>query len=148
MKKIHYVLLGVVLAFVICIAVGLFMYFKPHKNISESKPDIILKASELFKAFETNETDATKKFVTGDPTIQVLGIVDEINKNQDTTATIILRNVAEYNGCITCTIDKSQFTKLDKFQKGTPIIIKGQCSGAQELVEKEIVMIRCIIVEK
>ena len=148
MKTIHYVLLAILVLILIGVSVGLFMYFKPHKNIGETKPDISITAKELVVSFSGNETESIKKFVTADPTIQVTGTVDEVNKANDTTGTIILRDASQFDGCVTCTIDKSQLPKLEMFKKGTPIVIKGQCSGIQELIEKEVIMFRCVIVEK
>lgn len=126
---------------------GYYFYNKPHKDISGTQPEIIVSDEEIFKAFESNEAEAIKKFVTGDPVVQVAGNIEEIIKNTDSSITVILKNKTKYNGDISCAMNKSETAKLQNTKQGSFIKIKGQCSGMQELIDKEVVFFRCVVTE-
>jgi len=142
-KKI--IILAVVFIIVICGSIGFYMFNKTFKNIANANPDIIVSDDQIFSEFEKNETTATKKFVTGDPIIEVSGVIAEITQNADTTTTIVFQNPAKYTGDISCTIVKTDVEKTKKLKQREKVTIKGQCSGMQELIDKEVILIRCII---
>ncbi len=145
LKKI--IIIVILVATAISVTVGLYLYNKPHKDILGSSADIVVTDDQIFKAFETNETNAIKKYVTGDPIIQVSGQIAEITKNTDSTTTVIFQNKSKYNGNVSCTIIKSESEKLRNKKVGENTCLKGQCSGMQELIDKEIIFLRCVFVK-
>jgi DNA/RNA endonuclease YhcR with UshA esterase domain len=130
----------------IALIVGLFTFFKPHKDFAVSKADFILTAQQLFDDFNTNEQAAIQKYVTEDKTVQITGIVQEISKEQDGTTTLL---ISQNNGeapIITCNLinnDNSEILKI-----GSTITLKGQCTGIQGLLDISVYMIRCAVVKE
>lgn len=139
-----HVLIFIVFDFLIFACIAYYFYNKPHKNIAESNADIMITDTEIFNAFEKDESAAIKKFVTGDPVVELSGIIYEMTVNADTTATIIFKD-PKYSGDVSCTLIKEESSKLKLFKTGDKIKVKGQCSGMQQLIDKEVVMLRCII---
>ena len=146
MKKKYYILIGILVVILTGVGIGLSMYFKPHKDFGKSKPDFILTAKDLFKEFDANETAANQKFVAEDKTVQLNGTVSELNKNQDGTNSIVLTD-PDMQGSINCSLMPSENDKAAKLRKGDRMTIKGQCTGMQELIEKQVIMIRCVVVD-
>jgi hypothetical protein len=141
--KIKYI---VIIAFSILIlgsAIAFWwIFYKPQKDYGSSKPDITISAKDFMKEFDADENAANKKFITGNKTIQVIGKISEINKNSDGTVKIILGDTG-FEGTISCTLMPDQTTNAEKYKKGDNVSIKGQCTGMQALLDKEIIMIRC-----
>jgi flagellar basal body-associated protein FliL len=144
MKKSYKILMIIALLAVIGGAIGYYMYQKPVKNFADSKADYTLAASALFNEFSTNSEEAVKKYVTADKTVLVDGIISDTKKNDDGTITIFLKMQSDddFVSC-TLTLDASQKINLADYPKGKSVKIKGQCSGMQELIGKEVIMIRC-----
>jgi len=128
----------------IVIGIALSMYFKPHKDFGASKPDLVVRADQLLMDFTKNETEANRKYVEGDETVMVEGIVDDVQTNPDTTVTIILKDNL-MPGSISCTLVPLESTKMLQIKKGISVRIKGQCTGLQELIDPQVIMIRCVI---
>lgn len=126
-------------------AVGYYLYQKPVKNFSTSEADLVLKSQDIFAEFVKDEVAANAKYVTDDKTIEVTGTINEITMNDDGTATIIL-DVADPDGGLSCSIIKEDSDFAKTLQIDSNVRIKGQCTGYQELISKEVVMIRCGIV--
>ncbi|MGA2298119.1 MAG: hypothetical protein ABSG15_11280 [FCB group bacterium] len=145
-KKVIYISGTVLLIALIGGAIGLYMYFKPVKNFATSKADYVVTAQSLYGEFAQNETTANKKYVTEDKTVQISGKISDINKTQTGAMTITL-DAGTPDGDISCTLIKEAVTVADKYKKGSDITIKGQCTGIQELINKEVIMMRCAIVE-
>ena len=146
MKKKYYILIGIFIVVLAGVGIGLSMYFKPHKDFGKSKADFILTAKDLFKEFDANETLANQKFVAEDKTVQITGTVSEMNKNQDGTNSIVVTD-NDLQGSINCSLMPSENDKAAKLKKGDKIVIKGQCTGIQELIDKQVIMIRCVVVD-
>jgi hypothetical protein len=143
-KKI--IILGAVLLVLGIIGggIGYYMYQKPVKNFAESTEDYKLTAIDLFNEFAKNEVAANQKYVVKDKTILVEGYLKDIKKNDDGTITVYF-DVSSNDGSLSCTFSLEESAKiaLNSLTKGKKISIKGQCSGMQELIEKEVIMIRC-----
>lgn len=148
MKKKYIVLISLAVIIIVGVSVGLSMYFKPHKNFATSKADFVLNPKQLYTEFDSNEADATKKYVTGDKTCQVSGYVTEINKEADSTITIVLADSVASAGILNCSFMKTENENLSKIKKTDKITIKGQCTGFQGLIDKAVIMIRCGIAEE
>ncbi len=124
---------------------GYYLYQKPVKDFSNSNADLALTAKEIFAEFEKDELAANEKYVTDDKTIEVSGTIIEISTNDNGTVTLLL-DVENPDGDLSCSIVKEDSDYANTLQKGTSVKIKGQCTGYQDLINKEVVMIRCGIV--
>lgn len=148
MKKKYIILISLAIIIAGGLVIGLSLYFKPHKNFATSKADFVLSPKQLYDEFDKNEADATKKFVTGDKTVQVSGFVVEINIETDSTTTMLLADSATTAGILSCSFMKSENENLSKIKKSDRITAKGQCTGFQGLIDKSVIMIRCAIAEE
>jgi len=145
-KRTLIILASVALVIIIAAIVGLSMYFKPVKNFSASKADITMSSKSFFEEFLKDQSTANSKYVVNDKTIQITGKIADIKKNDDGTVSVLL-DVENPEGDVSCALTKEESLKADKYKPGMTIIIKGQCTGFQELINKEVIMIRCGIVE-
>ena len=145
-KKIIYALIVIVIIGIAGGAYGLYLFYKPAKNFATSKAEITMTAKQIFDEFTSNQDAANQKYVSKDKTIQLSGMVKEISKNQD--GSIIIRlDVSNPDGDVSCTIVTEQALKVDKYKLGTNITVKGQCTGYEELISKEVQMIGCAIID-
>ena len=145
-KKIWIIVSIIAIIGAIGATIGYFMMNKQVKDFAKSKAEITLSSKALFDEFQSSEASANAKYVANDKTMQVEGQILEIIQNEDSTSTISLDVMLE-GGDISCNLSKEESAKSAKFKKGDKITLKGQCTGYQELINKEVVMIRCGIVE-
>ncbi|MDQ1267175.1 MAG: hypothetical protein QG635_2329 [Bacteroidota bacterium] len=145
-KNILFSLLIVVAVGIIGGGIGFYYYMKPVKNYAASEADIIIGARELIAEFAKNETAANLKYVSGNKTIQVSGRIGDIRQNDNGTETIVIE-AGSPDETVSCTLIKYKAAAAVKYKAGSAITIKGQCTGYQELISKEVIMIRCGIVE-
>jgi len=147
MKKKLLIITGVIVALaVIGAGIGLYLFFKPTKDFAKSKADFTVTAQQLFTEFSKNETASSAKYVSNDKTIELTGIVQSVTDNSDSTKTIILA-VGTPDGDISCTLTKEQ-SATAKITENKTITLKGQCTGLQELIAKEVILIRCAIAQE
>ena len=145
-KKILIILGSMLVVGIIGGIIGYYYYTKPIKNFVSSDAEIKINANALFQEFINNETQANSKFVSDDKTIQVEGLVRDIQHSSDGAVTINFY-VSDSGGTVSCSLVKDEYSKASKYKDGMNIKIKGQCTGYQELIDKEVIMIRCGIVE-
>lgn len=141
-KNLKYIILALVLVTIAGVSIGYYLYQKPVKNFAESNADITIEANDLFDAFTKNEQKAITDFVSGDKTIKVKGKILEIITNSDGTSIISLE-VTDPEGAISCNVQKEFSNKVSKLNSGDMVTIQGQCTGYQELISKEVIMMRC-----
>lgn len=126
------ILLGVVL-----IGVGIFVYNKPHQNIKKASSDFKLNATELFGAFETDETAANEKYL--DKIVEVSGAVREVSTDDAGLVSVTLDTDGGMFGVI-CKMDELTEHKRTEFQTGETITLKGMCTG----MLMDVVLVRCV----
>ena len=118
MKKI---LIGILLALVVTCGVIYLMYNKPHRNPATETP-IKVNAIELYKSFESNETEANKLYL--DKVLEVTGKITEVSSNQNGMPVLALETQNIMFG-VRCTMGTAESTA----QVGETITIKGICTG-------------------
>jgi hypothetical protein len=89
---------------------------------------------------------ANRKYVNDDRTVLVSGVLSAVSVNSDSTSSLELQE-SGMEGVVSCSLMPSENGKVPSLPKGRKVSVKGQCTGMQELVDKEIIMIRCVIVE-
>lgn len=118
MKKIVIVLVCLIVA---AVTAGIYLYNKPHKKV-ESEKGMQVSATELVKAFTTNEAQANTTYLN--KAILVSGVVASIENNQDGGKMVIL-DAADPMSSVQCAMrDKGV-----QIEKGKQVSIKGFCSG-------------------
>lgn len=146
MKKTRIVLVSLGALAMLAVGVGLMMYYKPHKDFATSAPDVRITAEAFTKAFDADEVNATWAYVKGDKTILVTGKIAEVGMNKDGNVDVILAGSAE-TGTVSCAMMPDERAKAKKLKAGDEVRIKGQCTGRVELIDKQVVMIRCALAE-
>lgn len=146
MKTRNVILLGILILGIIGGSIAIYMYNKPIKNYTSSKADFKLTAKTLFDEFDKDQITATAKYVSDDKTVQVSGVIAGIKKNDDATMTILF-DVASPDNDISCTLTAEESKKATDLKPEMTTTVKGQCTGFQELINREVIMMRCGIVK-
>ena len=124
------------------IGLGIYLYNKPHADISKIPPDFILDAKALFDEFESDEANASRKYI--DKVIQVKGTLAEINRNRDGSVVLSLEDV--FFG-VSCSLDsttvKTVAAKIEQLQSGEQVVIKGLCDG----MLTDVKLSHCILID-
>jgi hypothetical protein len=103
---------------------GIYLFNKQHKDLGKMKPDFILTASDLQKAFENDEAAATAKYVK--KIIEVSGIIESVSPGEGKTLSITLKTESDLSSVI-CTFQSAG--DLPEFKAGDKIVLRGECSG-------------------
>ncbi|MEQ1587819.1 MAG: hypothetical protein ABL895_18175 [Cyclobacteriaceae bacterium] len=118
MKKI---LIGILLALGVTSGVIYLMYNKPHRNPATETP-IKVSATELFKSFESNETEANQLYL--DKVLEVTGKITEVSSNQNGMPVLALETENIVFG-VRCTMENGELIT----QVGETVTVKGICTG-------------------
>ncbi|MBM2817336.1 MAG: hypothetical protein HW421_4098 [Ignavibacteria bacterium] len=145
-KKVIRIVILLVFAGLFAGGYGYYMYQKPVKNFSESKAEITITAKAIFDEFAANQNAAEAKYVAKDKTIQVSGKIARIEKKDDGTYTVYLE-VGTPDSEVSCSFAPEASQKAAGLKAGMNVAIKGQCTGWQDLISREVVMIRCGMAE-
>ena len=117
--------------FIVLLMIVYAVWNKPHKNYSNTKPNITIDSSNFINEFETNSTLATEKYLN--QIILVNGnVTDRLTKS------VVLNNG------IVCTFDSSSLKALGLIQINDDVSIKGRFVGFDDLFE-EIRLDHCFI---
>ena len=119
------------LIFIVLLIIVYAVWNKPHKNYSNTKPNITIDSSNFINEFKTNSTLATEKYLN--QIILVNGnVTDRLTKS------VVLNNG------IVCTLDSSSLKALRLIQINNEVSIKGRFVGFDDLFE-EIRLDHCFI---
>ena len=126
MKKrwVKILLTIIIIGVVIGIISILWVFRKSPDSVGSKKPDIIMEAQALSKAFENNENEANKQYLN--KVIQVTGTIESIKENGPEIA-ISLKENGEMTGVI-CNFTKGT-VDITKHKAGDKISVKGICNG-------------------
>ena len=117
--------------FIVLLMIVYAVWNKPHKNYSNTKPNITIDSSNFINEFKTNSTLATEKYLN--QIILVKGnVTDRLTKS------VVLNNG------IVCTFDSLSLKALGLIQINNQVSIKGRFVGFDDLFE-EIRLDHCFI---
>jgi hypothetical protein len=119
----------IALALVLIIALGgilggLYLFNKQHADLQKSKPDFVITATDLQKAFEDNEVDAMAKYVN--KVIEVSGIIESVKTGEGNITNVTLKTGSDFSSVICTLTPQSDASKL---VPGNETTIRGECSG-------------------
>ena len=130
-NKIQFTKKYLPLIFILLLIIVYAVWNKPHKNYSNTKPNITIDSSNFINEFKTNSTLATEKYLN--QVILVNGnVTDRLTKS------VVLNNE------IVCTLDSSSLKALGLIQINNEVSIKGRFVGFDDLFE-EIRLDHCFI---
>lgn len=115
------VLLIVAVIFIAVVGYGLFVWFKPTRDVTNEKA-VVITAGAIFDSFSVNEKRANELFLN--KAIQVKGKVSKVFKNQGGQAVVYLETNDPIFG-VNCTFKEDP----GPLEKGTTIEFKGICTG-------------------
>ncbi|HVM88813.1 MAG TPA: hypothetical protein VMT76_11555 [Puia sp.] len=119
------ILIGAV--FLIGAGIGLYLFFKPHRNVQDTDIFAELSTRALTSEFSANATAANAKYLSSDGNSKVLvikGRVDNVSINQNGERVIELKDEGAKAG-ISATLIKSDSVAASQLKKGDIIRIKG-----------------------
>ena len=117
--------------FIVLLMIVYAVWNKPHKNYSNTKPNITIDSLNFINEFKTNSTLATEKYLN--QIILVNGnVTDRLTKS------VVLNNG------IVCTFDSLSLKALGLIQIDNEVSIKGRFVGFDDLFE-EIRLDHCFI---
>ncbi len=114
---VFFIALGGILA-------GIYLFELKHKDLAKVRPDFTMSAVELYKAFETDETSATSKYVQ--KVIEVTGTVEAVNRGEGNSVNVSLKT-GSVLGNVICTFQG--LPAGTALKDGQDAVIRGECSG-------------------
>lgn len=118
---------------------GLYKYNLKPKDLQKVKPDFVLTATDLLKAFESDENGAAAKFV--DKVVEVSGTIQSVKPGENGALTISL-NTGNDISSVLCTLQGN--AEPANFKTGEQITIRGNCSGFL----MDVLLNNCSVIQK
>jgi len=106
------------------ILAALYFYNLKATDMSKAKPDFILTASALQKAFETDETKASGNYIN--KIVEVTGKIASVKPGENNVVSISMVTESDLSSVI-CTFPT--ITNPSLFRVGDEITLRGECSG-------------------
>jgi hypothetical protein len=106
------------------ILAALYYYNLKATDMSKAKPDFVLSASQLQKAFEDNETAASALYIN--KILEVTGTIASVKPADNNILNISLVTGSDISSVI-CTFPA--IADPSKFRAGDEITLRGECSG-------------------
>lgn len=119
--------------------IGLYLYNKPHQDLSATEAYANLGAADLFAAFEADEAGANSTYL--DKLVSVQGRLAEISETQDGGLIYMLRGEADMFG-VNCAFLADQLP-AETPAIGTEVRIKGLVIG----MDMDVNLSRCVLVK-
>ena len=106
------------------ILAALYMYNLKHTDMAKAKPDFIISALVLQKAFEDDETAASTRYIN--KILEVTGTIASVKPAENNILSISLVTGSDLSSVI-CTFPA--IADPSKFISGNQITLRGECSG-------------------
>ena len=116
------IILGIIALIAIIATVGYNYLYQDHRDIESEKPAFTVKASDFVLEFQTNETEATTKYLN--KTVEVEGTLSSIDGNS-----VVIDNVIFF------ALSENQ-TPPTTDKINTVVQIKARCIGYDSLLEE------------
>ena len=121
------------------ILAALYLYNLKHTDMAKAKPDFVITASVLNKAFEEDETSAAKKYIN--KILEVTGTIASVKHIENNILNISMVTGSELSSVI-CTFPA--VTDPSKFSPGNEITLRGECSGFL----MDVLLNNCAVIEE
>lgn len=143
------------LLFIVLASVAAYLWFKPHRNITEAPADAAVSVTVLTQAFISNEDSANHAYLSTDGNskiLQVSGIAGKSGKDAKGHSYLELKSAETQTGFTAFLLDGAD-TALAGIRQGQVITVKGAIvSGNRYDKDLEFhepgVLTQCIIVKK
>lgn len=125
-RNLKIAVLLIVLAGFIGGSIGLYMFNKPHDDISSGSADYSMTATEIFSEFSNSEEAANARYLN--KIIEVSGTVVEKSESGDGGYTLILEAEGEMGG-VSCAFLAENASGLGTVEAGSKVSVRGVCTG-------------------
>lgn len=132
------VLVAVSVVALAAVLFGLYMYNLKPQDLQKVKPDFVVTATDLLKAFESDENTATAKYVNN--VVEVSGTIQTVKPGENNALTISLNTGSDISSVI-CTLQGN--TGPSNFSTGEQVTIRGKCSGFL----MDVLLNNCVVVQ-
>lgn len=140
LKRSHKIMLWLVFFLALGgILAGLYMYNLQDKDLRKVKPDFTMTASELQKAFETDEASAGSKYIN--KIIDVSGEVESVKPGENQALVITLKTENPLSA-VSCTMQAESLAP--ELVADDQVSLRGQCSGFL----MDVLMNNCTVINK
>jgi hypothetical protein len=119
------------------ILAALYMFNLKHADMATAKPDFVISATALLKAFEDNEKTASTKYIN--KILEVTGKIASVNPAEKNILNISLITESDLSAVI-CTLPV--IADPSKFKTGEEITLRGECSGFL----MDVLMNNCVVI--
>lgn len=138
MKKI---VIAVLILALLGAAYGYYLWNMPQENMQAKQADLTIAATELFKAFSTDEQAANSKYLG--KTVAVTGVVKSVEKDETGGGVKVSLETGDSFGVL-CELDPLSKHQRMNFPVGESVTFKGNCTGFNFDVQ----LTRCVEVQK
>lgn len=140
MKKIKKFLWGTVIIMIALAGYGFYLYNKKPADIRKLDAAYALSAADLITDFNKNETVANSKYL--DKVISVKGNVQDLKIDPSGQFTVFLDG-GDPMSAVTCSFYEEEAGSSGGIKIGTPLTIKGKCTGKL----MDVVLNKCSIIK-
>lgn len=130
--------LAVAVLFLLGLAIGGYLYFKPNPSVASMKTDVTLTSGDLLAAFEADEAAANDAYL--DQVIAITGTIIDTTTSADGLLTLTLDTGNPVSGVI-CEMEADR--DHGTLAIGAPVTLKGLCTGYL----MDVVLVRCVVAE-
>lgn len=109
------------------LSVGLYLFFKPHRNVQKEEAFATISAKELTKAYTTDAKKANELYLSADGNSKVLvvtGVISKISTNQAGEQVVLLMDDGEQVG-VQATLLNTAESPIRQLKQGEQVAIKG-----------------------
>jgi hypothetical protein len=121
------------------ILAALYFYNLKAADLAKTKPDFVITASALQKAFEDNETAASTKYIN--KILEVSGKIASIKPAENNAISISIVTESDLASVI-CTFPAVKDPSV--FRAGDEITLRGECSGFL----MDVLLNNCAVIQK
>ena len=121
------------------ILAALYMFNLKHTDMSKARPDFVISASALQKAFTNDETTASAKYIN--KILEVAGTIASVKPGENNVVSISLVTESDLSSII-CTFTAAG--DPSKFRTGENIVLRGVCSGFL----MDVLLNNCAVIQK
>lgn len=132
----------VVIGAIAAVLVFHFLYNKPHPDYEKMDAAYNIAASDLYKSFTVNKTEAGTKY--NGKVITVTGKITKVEAGDSlATCVFVFENGMFGDQGVRCTMLSKYGGEAKKFQPGTGVRLKGYCTGFNDT---DVILDKCSII--
>ena len=106
------------------ILAALYLFNLKHTDMSKAKPDFVITASALQKAFEDDETAASTRYIN-----KIIEVTGTIGSTKPAGNNVLNISLVTGNGLSSVICTFPAIADPSKFRTGDEIVLRGECSG-------------------